>query len=105
MLAGGALLTGQLADAAPMILGSAYLSWAAGLAATAIAVLVSTVWGIGPGIAWGVAGMLAGALIADKSILVRPPARMADARHPPARGDLAQRPAAAPRTARSATCR
>ncbi|GGM74775.1 hypothetical protein GCM10010106_21570 [Thermopolyspora flexuosa] len=68
MLAGGALLTGQLADAASMILGSAYLSWAAGLAATAIAVLLSAAWGIGPGIAWGVAGMLAGALIADKSI-------------------------------------
>jgi len=67
MLAGGALLTGQLGEAVPMILGSAYLSWAAGLAATAIAVLVSTVWGLGPGVAWGVAGMLAGALIADKS--------------------------------------
>jgi len=67
MLAGGALLTGQLGEAVPMILGSAYLSWAAGLAATAIAVLVSTVWGLGPGVAWGVGGMLAGALIADKS--------------------------------------
>lgn len=75
MLAGGAMLTGQLSNAAGMIVGAAYLSWAAGLAATAIAVLISIIWGMGPGIAWGVAGLLAGALIADKSIwYVLPPA-------------------------------
>ncbi|WP_198167251.1 hypothetical protein [Microbispora sp. ATCC PTA-5024] len=67
MLAGGALLTGQLSNAASMILKVAYLPWAAGLAATALAVLVCTVWGLGPGIALGVAGMMAGALISDKS--------------------------------------
>jgi hypothetical protein len=75
MLAGGALLTGQLSNATGMILGAAYLSWAAGVAATALAVLFSAAWGIGPGIAWGVGGLLAGALIADKSIwYVLPPA-------------------------------
>jgi lantibiotic protection ABC transporter MutE/EpiE family permease subunit len=75
LLTGGALLTGQLAHAAPMILGAAYLPWAAGLAATALAVLVCTVWGLGPGIALGVAGMMAGALISDKSFwYVIPPA-------------------------------
>ena len=37
-----------------------------GLAATALALLVAVVWGLGPGIAVGVAGLLSGALTADK---------------------------------------
>ena len=67
MLAGGALLTGQLTNVASMIVSAAYLPWAAGLAVTALAVLVCVIWGLGPGVALGVAGMMAGALISDKS--------------------------------------
>lgn len=75
LLAGGALLTGRLGDAGAMIVEAGYLPWVAGLAMTALATLVSTIWGLGPGIALGVAGMLSGALIADKPFwYVIPPA-------------------------------
>lgn len=75
MLAGGAALTGRLGAGIPMILQAAYLPWVAGLAMTALGALVCTMWGLGPGIALGVAGMMAGALISDKSFwYVIPPA-------------------------------
>lgn len=75
MLVGGALLTGQAGHQMGMIAEVSYLPWIAGLAMTALAALVSTLWGLGPGIAIGIAGALTGALISDKSFwYVMPPA-------------------------------
>lgn len=66
LLSFGALLTGRLADDWPTLLAAAYLPWLTGLACTALALVVATTWGLGPTIAVGVAGMLCGALVADK---------------------------------------
>lgn len=75
MLAGGALLTGQAGHQMAMIAEVCYLPWIAGLATTALAALAATLWGLGPGIAIGIAGSLAGALLSDKSFwYVFPPA-------------------------------
>lgn len=67
MLAGGAALNGALGSATATILAASYLPWVGGLATTALALLVSVLWGLGPGIAVGVAGLLSGALTADKT--------------------------------------
>jgi len=66
LLAVGALLTGRLADDWPTLVAAAYLPWLTGLACTALALVVALAWGTGPTIAVGVAGMLGGALVADK---------------------------------------
>jgi lantibiotic protection ABC transporter MutE/EpiE family permease subunit len=66
VLTGGAALNGALGSATGTILAASYLPWVGGLATTALALLVSVVWGLGPGIAVGVAGLLSGALTADK---------------------------------------
>lgn len=65
-LMGGAALNGTLGSAISMIFAASYLPWVAGLATTALALLVAVVWGLGPGIAVGVVGLLSGALTADK---------------------------------------
>lgn len=65
-LMGGAALNGTLGSAIGMIFAAGYLPWVAGLATTALALLVAVAWGLGPGIAVGVAGLLSGALTADK---------------------------------------
>lgn len=75
LLSGAALLTGQLGREAPTIVALAYLPWLAGLAVTTLATLAASAWGLGPGIAVGVFGLLSGALIADKPFwYVLPPA-------------------------------
>src|SRR5918997_152459 len=61
-----------------MIFAGSYLPWVGGLAATALALLVAVVRGLGPGIAVGVAGLLSGALTADKGVLVCDSFRLAD---------------------------
>ncbi|MET8999268.1 ABC transporter permease [Amycolatopsis sp. NPDC004169] len=66
VLAGGAALNGQLGAVVGTIAAAAYLPWLAGLATTALALLFTVLWGLGPGITVGVAGLLAGALTADK---------------------------------------
>ncbi|WP_026422105.1 ABC transporter permease [Actinokineospora inagensis] len=66
VLTAGAALNGTLGSATGMILAAAYLPWLAGLASTALALLVAVCWGFGPGITVGVAGLLCGALTADK---------------------------------------
>ncbi|MGH3871145.1 MAG: ABC transporter permease [Pseudonocardiaceae bacterium] len=66
VLVGGAALNGTLGSDTGVILAASYLPWLGGLATTAIALLVSVRWGLGPGIAVGVAGLLSGALTADK---------------------------------------
>ncbi|GAA2978621.1 hypothetical protein GCM10010483_23520 [Actinokineospora diospyrosa] len=66
VLAAGALLNGTLAASIGVVLAAAYLPWVAGLASTALALLVAVRWGFGPGITVGVAGLLCGALTADK---------------------------------------
>jgi len=67
ILAGGAALNGTFKSAAGNIFAASYLPWAGGLATTALALLISMMWGLGPGIAVGIAGLFSGALIADKS--------------------------------------
>jgi lantibiotic protection ABC transporter MutE/EpiE family permease subunit len=67
LLSGGAALNGQLTRSIGTILAAAFLPWLAGLGATALALLVSVVWGLGPTIAVGVVGMMSGMLISDKS--------------------------------------
>jgi lantibiotic transport system permease protein len=66
VLAGGAMLNGRLTEVLGTITAAAYLPWLAGLATTALALLFTVLWGLGPGITVGVAGLLAGALTADK---------------------------------------
>lgn len=66
-LLGGAALNHQVGSALTMVLAASYLPWLAGLASTAIALFVAVLWGLGPTIAVGVAGMMSGALISDKS--------------------------------------
>lgn len=67
VLAGGAALNGALDSSTGTILAASYLPWIGGLATTALALLISVRWGLGPGIAIGVAGLLSGALTADKA--------------------------------------
>jgi ABC-2 type transport system permease protein len=67
MISGGAALNGQLGHDFWAIVASAYLPWLAGLAMTALALLVAVMWGLGPAIAIGVIGMLSGALVSDKT--------------------------------------
>ncbi|SDC54064.1 ABC transporter permease [Actinokineospora iranica] len=66
VLSGGALLNGQLGADVGLIAAAAYAPWVAGLAGTAFALVVAVRWGLGPGVTVGVAGLLAGALTADK---------------------------------------
>jgi ABC-2 type transport system permease protein len=66
LLCTGALLTGRLGGDWPTLFAAAYLPWLTGLACTALALVVAIIWGLGPTIAVGVAGMLCGALVADK---------------------------------------
>ena len=66
MLALGALLSGQFADGMGTVAAAVYLPWLAGLAMTALAVLVAVVWGMGPSLGVGIAGLLCGALVSDK---------------------------------------
>lgn len=63
----GAAINGQLGDHLGMLAAASFLPWLAGLATTALAVAVAMAWGLGPTIALGVAGMLSGALISDKT--------------------------------------
>lgn len=67
MLSLGALISGHFPEAVGTVAAAAYLPWLVGLAMTALAVLVVAVWGVGPGIGVGVAGLLCGALVSDKS--------------------------------------
>ncbi|MFI5608588.1 ABC transporter permease [Amycolatopsis sp. NPDC051903] len=67
VLAGGAVLNGQVGEVLGTITAAAYLPWLAGLATSALALLVSVLWGLGPGITVGVVGLLAGTLTADKA--------------------------------------
>jgi lantibiotic transport system permease protein len=66
VLGGGAALNGALSSSIGTVLAAAYLPWLAGLASIALALLVAVRWGFGPGITVGVAGLLCGALTADK---------------------------------------
>lgn len=68
VLLGGAAITGQTGSAIGMILAASYLPVLAGAAATAIDLAVAELAGFGPTMALGVLGMLAGALVSDKTI-------------------------------------
>lgn len=48
------------------VVAAVYLPWLVGLSMTALAVLVAVMWGMGPSIGVGVAGLLCGALVSDK---------------------------------------
>jgi ABC-2 type transport system permease protein len=67
VLCGGAALNGALGSSLGTVLAASYLPWLAGLASIALALLVAVRWGFGPGITVGVAGLLCGALTADKT--------------------------------------
>ncbi|MEE1737293.1 ABC transporter permease [Streptomyces sp. BE147] len=66
MLSIGALISGDFPGGMGMVVAAVYLPWLVGLSMTALAVLVSFVWGMGPGIGVGIAGLLCGALVSDK---------------------------------------
>ncbi|MFD9369809.1 ABC transporter permease [Streptomyces sp. NPDC060020] len=66
MLALGALLSGQFPHGMGTVAAAVYLPWLAGLAMTALAVLVAVLWGMGPSLGAGIAGLLCGALVSDK---------------------------------------
>ncbi|MEU3214469.1 ABC transporter permease [Streptomyces sp. NPDC006971] len=66
MLSLGALAGGRFPGAMGTVVAAVYLPWLVGLSMTALAVLVAVVWGMGPSIGVGVAGLLCGALVADK---------------------------------------
>jgi ABC-2 type transport system permease protein len=66
MLTLGAALSGQFPDALGTVAAAVYLPWLVGLSMTAMATLVAVVWGMGPSIGVGVAGLLCGALVSDK---------------------------------------
>lgn len=66
MLALGAALAGAFPEAMGTVLPAVYLPWLVGLSMTALAVLCAVVWGMGPSIGIGVAGLLCGALVSDK---------------------------------------
>ncbi|MDI3388682.1 ABC transporter permease [Streptomyces sp. B-S-A8] len=66
MLSLGAVLSGRFPEAMGTVVAAVYLPWLVGLSMTALAVLVATVWGMGPSIGVGVAGLLCGALVSDK---------------------------------------
>ncbi|MGW1145059.1 ABC transporter permease [Streptomyces sp. NPDC002454] len=66
MLSLGALISGRFPEAMGTVTAAVYLPWAVGLSMTAMAVLVAVVWGMGPSIGVGVAGLLCGALVSDK---------------------------------------
>jgi lantibiotic protection ABC transporter MutE/EpiE family permease subunit len=66
VLIGGAALNGTLGSASGTIVAASFLPWVGGLATTALALFIAVLWGLGAGIAVGVAGLLAGALTADK---------------------------------------
>jgi hypothetical protein len=67
LLAGGAALRGRLGDDVGTVLGGAYLPCLAGFATLGIALYVAMRWGLGAAIVLGVAGMLCGALVSDKT--------------------------------------
>ncbi|MEE1786408.1 ABC transporter permease [Streptomyces sp. SP17BM10] len=66
MLSIGAVLSGKFPGAMGTVAAAVYLPWLVGLSMTALAVLVAVVWGMGPSIGVGVAGLLCGALVSDK---------------------------------------
>ncbi|GAA3137892.1 hypothetical protein GCM10010466_30990 [Planomonospora alba] len=66
MLSAGALITGRFPDALGTVAAAVYLPWLVGLSMTAMAVLVAVLWGTGPSVGVGVAGLLCGALVSDK---------------------------------------
>ncbi|MFF4605281.1 ABC transporter permease [Streptomyces sp. NPDC001339] len=66
MLSVGAMISGRFPEAMGIVVAAVYLPWLVGLAMTTLAVLVAVVWGMGPSIGVGVAGLLCGALVSDK---------------------------------------
>lgn len=66
MLALGAALSGRFPGALGTVAAAVYLPWLVGLSMTALATLVAVIWGMGPSIGVGVAGLLCGALVSDK---------------------------------------
>lgn len=66
MLSLGSVLSGRFPDGMGTVLAAVYLPWLVGLSMTAMAVLVAVLWGMGPSIGVGVAGLLCGALVSDK---------------------------------------
>ncbi|MEU8568891.1 ABC transporter permease [Streptomyces pathocidini] len=66
MLSLGGLLSGAFPGGMGTVVAAVYLPWLVGLSMTALAVLVAVVWGMGPSIGVGVAGLLCGALVSDK---------------------------------------
>ncbi|MGW4561593.1 ABC transporter permease [Streptomyces sp. NPDC004561] len=66
MLSFGAMISGRFPGAMGTVVAAVYLPWLVGLSMTALSVLVSVVWGMGPSIGVGVAGLLCGALVSDK---------------------------------------
>ncbi|MEU7281439.1 ABC transporter permease [Streptomyces sp. NPDC045431] len=66
MLSLGAAVSGRFPGALGTVVAAVYLPWLVGLSMTALAVLVAVVWGMGPSIGVGVAGLLSGALVSDK---------------------------------------
>ncbi|GAA3492346.1 ABC transporter permease [Streptomyces cremeus] len=66
MLSLGALLCGKFPGGMGVVVPAVYLPWLVGLSMTALAVLVAVMWGTGPSIGVGVAGLLCGALVSDK---------------------------------------
>lgn len=67
MLAVGAAIGGTLTTDLPTVVSAAFLPWVAGLATLAIAVYCAMRWGLGAATSMGVAGMLFGALVSDKT--------------------------------------
>ncbi|MGW0186568.1 ABC transporter permease [Streptomyces sp. NPDC003362] len=67
MLSFGAMLSGRFPAALGTVAAAVYLPWLVGLSMTALATLVAMVWGMGPSIGVGVAGLLCGALVSDKA--------------------------------------
>ncbi|MFE0253641.1 ABC transporter permease [Streptomyces sp. NPDC059010] len=66
MLSLGAVISGKFPEAMGTVAAAVYLPWLVGLSMTAMAVLVAVMWGTGPSIGVGVAGLLCGALVSDK---------------------------------------
>ncbi|WP_246180766.1 hypothetical protein [Nocardia ninae] len=67
LLCCGAALHGRLGSGYATIAAACFLPWLAGLGCTAVTLVISMTWGLGPTIAVGVLGMMSGMLIADKS--------------------------------------
>lgn len=66
MLTLGSVISGRFPEGIGTVAAAVYLPWLVGLSMTALAVLVAVMWGMGPSIGVGVAGLLCGALVSDK---------------------------------------